>query len=59
MRLPQEQEHVQPQEWHVLEDGDDYPHGVQADEALDADVVAQVLYRRDIYDTRHVGSRAT
>lgn len=43
MRLPQEEEHVQPQERHVLENRDDYTHGVQADEALDADVVTQVL----------------
>lgn len=38
-----EEEHVEPQKRHVLEDGDDDPHGVQADEALDADVMAQVL----------------
>lgn len=43
MRLSQEQEHVEPQKRHVLEDGDDYAHGVQADEALDADVMTQVL----------------
>lgn len=52
VRLSQEKEHVQPQERHVLEDGNDYAHGVETDEALDADMVAQVLSSRNVASKR-------
>lgn len=42
--LSHEEEHVEPKKRHVLEDGYYDAHGVQADETLDADVVAQVLH---------------
>lgn len=42
--LSHEEEHVEPKKRHVLEDGDYDAHGVEADETLDADVMAQVLY---------------
>lgn len=42
--LGHEEEHVERQKGHVLEDGDYDAHGVKADETLDSDVMAQVLH---------------